>query len=152
MELIVVIFVVTVGIIAVYRFSANIISDVQSSNSKATAIYLSQEGIEIVKNIRDTNYIIDYTANGLASFESGPQQADYLSTSLQPYISDFLKINDNGFYNYVSGSPTKFTREINLIREGDIISIISTVYWNEKGQPKDVSVKENIYNWYGLSE
>ena len=55
MEAIVAIFVITTGIVGVLSLVTQTISSATFSKDKLIAAYLAQEGIEIVRNIRDTN-------------------------------------------------------------------------------------------------
>lgn len=158
LELIITIFVVTIGISGVYIITSQIISYTTLSGLRLTASYLGQEGIEIVKNIRDTNCLEDVDWD--TDLGVGDWEADYTSQSLtDPYsTSDFLKINVDGFYNYTSGTNTKFQREITIFDKTDLssppdvtidmfkVSVIIT--WKEKGKDYSITVQENLYDLY----
>ena len=60
-EVIITIFIVVVGLLAVYGVLSRVVSDINTASTRLTAAYLAQEGIEIVRNLRDRNllYSID---------------------------------------------------------------------------------------------
>ena len=147
-ECIISIFILSIGIIGAFSVIVYVLSLTSSESSKLTALYLSQEGIEIVRNIRDTNYLNgDSWNNGIGI---GDKQADYNSTDLWGYSDTFLNIETaTGLYGYDSGTPTKFKRKIIITPiDTDIMSVVSEVSWSEKEQTKKVESEEYLYNWY----
>ncbi len=162
-ELLIAVFVLTSGIIGAYIMIQNSISVATGARMRATASHLAQEGIEIIRNIRDTNFLEKASAptnewnEGLSS---GNYQADYfLPRSKDPALSVcpglcgfsdlwFLRKNNNDFYNYSAGENTVFKRRITIQRQPDVLKIIVTVYWLERSMVKEVSMQENLYNWF----
>lgn len=148
LELIAVIFIITVGIVGVSSLITQTISLAASSSQKLTAIYLAQEGIEIVRNIRDTNWVAggDWN-NGLLDCSSGCE-ANYNDVVLSPWsgTGTILNLEPTGFYGYYNpgGSPTPFKRKIMITQSGlDILKVSVSVEW----QNHSVSAQENLYNW-----
>jgi hypothetical protein len=159
-ELIISIFILSIALVGI--FSAFSIVAVLTSDAvdRLTATYLAQEGMEIVRNIRDTNWLnMDAGTPPYATWLDGLDicdrgcQADYAASTMfpQPGSGEYLKINSNGFYVYDSSNPnkTKFKRKItiNCIPGNDCgtdyaISVSVQVSWDEKA---------NIINLYGLS-
>jgi prepilin-type N-terminal cleavage/methylation domain-containing protein len=116
-----------------------------------TGYYLAQEGLEIVKNIRDNNWLAEGWNEGL---EEGIWQVDYNSTIPVAYQNQYLKIDSNGFYGYSSGSPTNFKRKItigNIMSEETVmgLEVTALVEWEERGRTHKAEVTEYLYNWYG---
>jgi len=159
-EIIVVILVITVGVLATYIVVQEIISYTHQVSSRLTAAYLAKEGIEIVRNIRDTNWLQGESwSNGLADVGPNDWEADYNDADLidcsfpcDPNNSDnsprFLKINGE-FYNYISGSDTKFKRRIRISDiGGDNLTVTVSVWWEEKGETYGpITVQEILYDW-----
>ena len=120
--------------------------------SKLIASYLAQEGIEIVRNIRDTNWIQDQNWLNNLSFTTSTK-LDYLSTSAFPDLTCNIGIDDplnsaGNFYNCRIGTPTKFKRKVTLTQiSGDEIEVLVEVFWQEKGQTQSVKAMEKLYNW-----
>lgn len=150
-ELIIVIFVLAIGVLGVYSVYSQIISYTTISLSRLTASYLAQEGIEIVRNIRDTNWLEGASNpwDGLTGCTPPTGcQADYSDLALSSYIDVPLNIETStGFFGYGVGTPTKFKRGI-TITPGDTLEVSVTISWQEKGKPYDITAQENLYNWY----
>ncbi len=56
-EIIIAIAILSFGIILVYGSFASVVNSTYNISARFTAAYLAQEGFEIVRNIRDTNFI-----------------------------------------------------------------------------------------------
>ncbi|OGZ79472.1 MAG: hypothetical protein A2528_02355 [Candidatus Staskawiczbacteria bacterium RIFOXYD2_FULL_37_9] len=155
-ELVISIFVLSIGVIG--TFSAFSLVFILTSNTadQLTATYLAQEGMEIVRNIRDNNWLkIDtcpdpdpdacsykWTAGlDICAADKGCQ-ADYSSTSMFGGSGDYLYLNDKGFYAYNPANPdskeTKFKRKIIIKCENDdcenahFFEVITQVSWKQK--------------------
>jgi len=139
--------------------------------SKLTASYLAQEGIEIVRNIRDNNYIrnennnyIKNESNNYILNESnnyiqneswnvglnpGNYQVQYNSTRLDDYTGNNLKIDSSGLYNYSDGETTRYNRMISIDKISDKeIRVTSIVKWSNRGINFDIQVEDHLYNWF----
>lgn len=153
-EVIFAIFVAIVGILAAYVIVQQIISFTYQAGSRLTAAYLAKEGIEIVRNIRDGNWVDFATPPWDDGLASGNYEAGYNDASLTGCVGAcgydnlrFLKIN-GGFYNYSSGNDTKFKRKITITQIGlDELEISVEVTWKEKGKTSKITAQENLYNW-----
>ncbi|OGZ18668.1 MAG: hypothetical protein A2175_00015 [Candidatus Nealsonbacteria bacterium RBG_13_42_11] len=133
------------------------------ASSKLTATYLAQEGIEIVRNIRDNNWLLqEVDESGNVSWkaglivESNPvnyYEAIYDSPSLILLSGDTknLYINNDGFYSYdENGTKTKFKRIITIEDNGDYLNVAVKVEWQERiGGIQNIEARELLYNWYG---
>jgi Tfp pilus assembly protein PilV len=156
-ELVISIFVLSFAVVGIFSaFSIMAILTADSAN-RLTATYLTQEGMEIVRNIRDTNWLnMDYfcaqnncsSANefswvdGLTSTgacSSTGCEADYTSPRLLGKSGDYLNTDVNGFYSYATGTQTKFKRKITITQVPDvdgqsdhIVKVKVEVSWDEK--------------------
>lgn len=152
LETIIACFMVAIGAVGAYTVFSQITNITSLSASRLTAAYLAQEGIEIVRNIRDSNWLqSEDWNNGLTGCADGCQ-IDYSGFSeadpvLPPYNGAQLKIDTNGFYNYLNGTPTQYKRKITITLNSDgtndILKVVAEVFWN-KGS---VKVQENLYDW-----
>ncbi len=149
LELLITIFIIAVGLIGAYIAAQYPLSQISVSINRLTAAYLAQEGIEIVRNVRDTNWLEGQNWKNELLCDSC--QADYTSTTISQSYNDeaFLKLEANGFYNNSSGSPTRFKREIEVEDAGDRVKVIVTVRWSEKGKDYSFDLQENLYNYWG---
>lgn len=158
-ETLVAVFVILVAVLAVYSITQETISKIQQSSLRLTAVYLAQEGIEIVRNIRDANWLsgADWD-NGLSACDGvNFYQADYNDGSLGICGSsrDFLNIEPAGVgiggFAYIAGaSSTPFIREIRITPVGSDELIVSVkVFWKYRNDIKGpVTVSEHLYKWY----
>jgi len=181
-ELIIAIFILSIGVIGIYGAFSVIVILTADSSDNFTATYLAQEGMEVVRNIRDYNWIAgqDWQAGLIADCSTANGcQLDYKtdSSSVSPYgdSGSYLKIDDNGFYNYATGNQTKFKRRITtacitaagVIDNGGncsldhIIKVSVQVYWDKRSNILNgagcfagdagcgsVTTEEYFYNWF----
>ncbi len=127
-ELVVSIFVLSIAVIGIFNALSVVMILTSDSSDRLTATYLSQEGMEIVRNIRDTNWL-DMNACAIAPSNTCPAswvdgltlsglnqaidcmsnsgtnscRADYTSTAMlrtSNSNSDYLHLNDKGLYVY----------------------------------------------------
>jgi len=121
-EVVVAIFVLIVGVVGVFTAIQNITFSSQINSSKLTAAYLAQEGIELVRNKRDSNWLAGETWD--SDLPSG------------------TKGNILGKFN--------ITTTITTPPDGDDKIIVSVkVSWQEKGKNYSVTAQTELYNWYG---
>lgn len=145
LEVIVAIFVIIIGITGALSLINYTISGVLVGKSQIIAVNLAQEGLEIVRNIRDSNWIQNIAWNiGLAT---GEYQAQYNSDDLLSLAGNpVIKINSNGFYQYDVGTNTHFHRKITITSANEI-KVISEVTWSERGRSFSVSAEDRLYDW-----
>ena len=114
MEALLATFLLSVGIVAVLSLMASSLRSSMVARDQEIATLLAQEGVELVRNVRDNNW-----ADGNDSFNNLPSGIKTLSR------------DGGGFYVEGSGSPTKFKRNIvieNVANETRIVT--STVVWD----------------------
>jgi len=145
-ELLITIFVFTVGILGIYLVVQNSYATINYARNRLIAIYLAQEGIEIVRNIRDTNWLEE------TSWDDGLPQGTNFGVQynrnflLANYGNIPLKIDNNGFYNYDVGQTTEFKRKINITKLDDhTLNITVEVEWSDKFSP--IIIQERLYDW-----
>jgi len=152
-EVMVAIFVITIGIIGAVNLVNYSISSVIIGKSQVIAANLAQEGVEIVRNIRDSNWVEDVDwdnglINGPVDCSSGCL-VQYDSTELISFVDEPLKFY-NGFYQYagLDEDKTRFYRKITIIDIGiDEIKVVSEVTWEERGRSYAVPAEDRLYDW-----
>lgn len=163
LEAIVAIFVLIVAISGSFTLINYVISSTPVTTSKLIASYMAQEGIELIRNIRDTNWLqaTGVWDKGLSSECTGACQCidangcvvDYADTNqldpiLQAYTGQFLNIDANNLYGYSGGTSTKFQRQIIISPlSPDILNVSISIYWQDKGINYQINAQENLYNW-----
>jgi prepilin-type N-terminal cleavage/methylation domain-containing protein len=161
LEVIVAVFIISVGIGGVANIMPSLISGVSLNQSRLVAAYLAQEGIEIVRNIRDTNWLEAHKADattplwddGLAACSLGCELDYTFASSSAPSLAAYgagryLNIIPSGFYGYGAGTQTKYKRKIIIVDNADILTISSEVFWSDRGKSYSFPVQEKIYKWY----
>ena len=146
-------FLLSATMVGVASLFLQIIGFLPASKEQLVASYLAQEGVEIVRNMRDTNIIKKASWNdGLISCAAGCE-ADYNDTSLSLVSGQlqFLKINNN-FYEYASvGIVTPFQRKTTIdTSTTDKLKVTVQVLWQEKNRSHSLTVREDLYkreNW-----
>jgi hypothetical protein len=173
-EVIVALFIITTGIIGTYILLISTISSTNYATNRFTAAYLAQEGIELVRNVRDTNWIqlahwkegldtittdcsgnctgvSDGTEGCIADYRVSLNKDVDLSASTNytgPYFGQKLKYDSNDLYNYTVGAETKFKRQINITELSYYgLEVCVWVGWEERGINYNIVVRENLYNW-----
>ena len=123
-----------------------------------TASMLAQEGLELVRNIRDENwlnfganwdddiktgdgtFVIDYS--GRSSIDYGPNNIDDNGARLY--------LDGNGYYAHGSSGimPTPFSRLITVMSDGtDKLDVVVIVQWKEHGRTHQYVAETFLYNW-----
>ncbi|MBU4351250.1 prepilin-type N-terminal cleavage/methylation domain-containing protein [Patescibacteria group bacterium] len=148
LEVLISLAILIVGVVGVFALIQQTISFLPLSEQRLAASYLTQEGIEIVRNLRDTNIVKGNAWNlGLTGCNAGCE-ADYASTSLVAWTNQYL-LDNNNFYGYSSGSQTLYKRKITIdTGTADVLKITVEVSWQEKSRSHSIKASEDVYNWY----
>lgn len=164
-ELTIAIFILVVAIVGVYNSFSTVVILTTGISSRLTATYLAQEGIEIVRNIRDNNWLngrhwktglLDMNTDCSSGCEAYYRTGTSMDTrfGLTAFGDNYLNIKNN-FYSYDETGdyyPTKFKRKITIIAPyplvGDVLKVIVLVTWKEKEETFNFQVGEYLYNWY----
>jgi prepilin-type N-terminal cleavage/methylation domain-containing protein len=132
---------------------------------------LSQEAIEQVYSVRDSNYLLNNQGNtfswlsGLDGTSDGYHYTDCFAQdcTVDSYPDDTpglvfaacpgscapLNLSTDNIYTQHSGFPaTKFTRKLRLATiTGNEVRVVSTVSWSFQGTDYSVILTDEIYNW-----
>ena len=167
LEMIIAIFVFLTGIIGVYLTIQSFYTTAIFSSNRLIASYLSQEGIELIKNIRDTNLIagnLDWKSNiiGIGTIcPGGVNNTCKIGYNDSPSMlaldsssGSFLKKDASGFYNYNGPTGTIFKRKIivtSFTSPADYINVsVETEWYKKDSTTKEGSVKveDNLYGYW----
>lgn len=123
------------------------------SKNKLIGANLAQEGLEIVRKMRDDN-VLARRAFDLGIFDpiNMDREGDVLSPSLSTFIgAALLRDTDSGIYHIPSsggGTQTIFTRKLTITKpSADELLTVSRVTWEEAGIIRNVTIREILYNW-----
>jgi hypothetical protein len=157
-EVIVSAFIIIIGISGLFGLIIQTFSYTSANSTNLMAAYLGKEGIEIIKNIRDSNFLNRHYGlpgswdSGLAGCQNGCE-ADYLSGAggLTLYSDRFLRW-DGQFWSYSAGAgtvPSAFKRKITITPiDSDSYKVLVEVAWSERGRDHTFKVQENLFNWW----
>lgn len=115
-------FLLTIGVLGVFALIQMIAAFTSSVSSQLTAVYLAQEAIENVRNIRDSNWL---------------EQRYEITVPWDEGIS-------TGNWETIG----KFQRKITVIKpQVDKLVVSVQVQWSEKGGSREVRAETELYNW-----
>jgi prepilin-type N-terminal cleavage/methylation domain-containing protein len=159
LELLTAILVIAIGVLGAYSVVQRIFAQTIDSANRIQAAYLAKEGIEVVRNIRDTNWV-ERNPDWDDGLGAGNWEADYNDSSLTSCPGActssnlrFLRIDGSGFYSYsFGGTATKFKRKITIssvapVSGKDGIKIEVEVSWQKRGKEHRLTIQENLYDW-----
>ncbi len=168
LEVILAITVLTIAVGGSFILISQTIGSISVIQSRLIASYLIQEGLEISRNIRDSNWLKSQPWALDQSLEEEDYEADYLTVLLPDPLPcspvcqydnglRFLGIDGNGFYSYSPGNETIFKRKITISDRVDLddpldgqidkFKVSVEVFWREKGQIRSLAAQEYLYNW-----
>ncbi|PJE57499.1 MAG: hypothetical protein COU82_01725 [Candidatus Portnoybacteria bacterium CG10_big_fil_rev_8_21_14_0_10_38_18] len=142
-----------IGSVALISFS---VSSTRTSRSRIIAEGLTQEGLEIVRNIRDNNWLNfkRKASDWRDGLPEGNWRVEYDKLQLLSDASSTLMLDPSGFYFYQdqgtrTGSvATPFQRRVGIEYIGNNqIKATSEVTWQENGRQNSVKAELILYNW-----
>ncbi len=158
--------IVAIGVISVGFVGSLVLiskSSAQASvlKDRVVAAHLAAEGIEVVRNIRDTNYLkgspwltdIPDTTSGIVDYNSDSVDDSDTSDSRK-----CMNWDGNAYKHAASPSyacSTSFKSHLEIATKTETISgnnisyleIKSIVEWKEKGLNQSLTVIEHLYDW-----
>ena len=158
LEVVVATGIITVGLVAVISFITQSYYVSQVNKNKFAATMLAQEGIELTRNVRDSNWVGGFSWNqnivGDGTYRIEMDTGGNVNIVNVNGIDDVLsrlKIN-NGLYQYSSGTDTIFYRLITAANTAtclaaDCLQVTSEVKWSERGLTKNYTITVELYNW-----
>lgn len=166
LETVVALGILVVGIGGAVGLVAQSLSSIEAIKNKVIAANLAEEGIEVVRNLRDENWLNDVhwrgEGGGIALNVDTDYRVQYNATALINFSDTPLQVNSAGYYGYngqtfngqtfSGGSDTVFKRKITLstVTKADgtqVMKVVSRVDWTEKGRARSISIEDWLYNW-----
>lgn len=149
-EILAVLFVLSIGLIGVLSL---IVQNIQSQNiNKRTiaAYQLAQEGLELVRKVRDTNWKNGNDWN--QNLAAGTYFMDYLDATpnLVVHSTDGdLYMSVGGFYVHGGVSdPTPFSRTIEIIPiDAGSMRVYSHIVWYDRDKVFNYDLETLFYDW-----
>ncbi len=146
-EALVALVILTVALGPALILSSNFLATASVVKNNLVAANLAQEGIEVVRSLRDTNWFNGASFNN--GLSDGVYRIEWSSNSLISLGSNPPLKLDNGLYNYSTGADTIFKRTITLTRVNPSeLKVVSDVTWLERGnRARDVNIESHLFNW-----
>ena len=159
-EALVAISVMMVGMLAVFGVLSESLSLNRVAADQYIAANLASEGIEIVKNMIDSEYPLSAFGSSISPALGGNSKCA-IDINTQPGGEGWecrsttsalpaLRLSEEWSYNLDDGNQTKFKRyvEIEMPEADKIIEVKSTVEWGRKGGASSrITVVDEFYNW-----
>ncbi len=147
LEMIAAITILIGGVLVVYGSSARMLAYTYNNQYRLVASYLAQEGTEIIRNIRDQNWV-EGAEDWREGLSIGDWRVQYDSEALMVYGDTPLLLSEDGQYSYGVGEETIFKRKISITHPtDDSVKILVEVAWPyDKGQ--SVQAEKILYNWF----
>ncbi len=147
-EAIVAISLLTVGFLAIFSLLGRSLSINRATVQSYTATYLAAEGIEIARNIVDTNGIQKRAWND--GFRNNDYEVIYNSNSFAPNQGRFLTYDSSThLYSYGGLIQTPFKRVVRISLIGsEEIKVNSIITWTGVGGGNfQVNLEDHFMNW-----
>lgn len=145
-EIIIVLAVITSGLLGALTLLSATQASFAVARDELTAAGLAQEGIELVRARRDSNWIARRVwTDGILGTGSC---ADIDNPTLFSCSGTIYFDSGRGVFVHTPGAPTAFSRllAVSSVSPNEL-RILSTVSWQRRGTPFSLSVEEHLFNW-----
>jgi len=164
-EALVALSILIVGIISGFILVTKALYDITIIQDRLTASFLAQEGLELVRQIRDTNYLKTLGGTSPAWDDNLKTDGDYLISAnvqtgtvilpLPPWQDKSLSYHpSSGVYNYDDTGdalPTVFKRKIKIYHvSSDEIRVQSIMDWKSRNINFSFTAEDHLFNWLKL--
>ena len=168
-ETLVAVSIFSVSVITLIAFLATNLSNTGYAKNKMIATYLAQEGIEYIRNMRDTYVLYPTNNGGWSSFKAkispctssngcgyDKSVAENSSGSIfqcSEHASGckLFKDDSGGYGRDTVGDDSGFTSIISQETIGsEEVKIIVTVAWEQGTMSYDITLSEDLFNWVEL--
>ncbi|MFA6995617.1 MAG: type II secretion system protein [Patescibacteria group bacterium] len=162
-EIIVVLFIISVGIVGVLSLIVQNISSQSYDKNNLVASQLAQEGIELIRKVRDSNWAADPVSSfdqNLVFDPSNPTEdgseyyMDYLDSAPNLYVLSpagaVLRQDSNGFYvnGDRAGTSTIFSRRITIAKLSPVsLQVDSSITWTDHNHNYSYNLETLLYDW-----
>lgn len=131
------------------------------SRDQLIATTLGQEGVEYVRNIRDSNYIYNLAhpgntvswMNGLAPCQNAngcmvDATENTAPTTCSGACNPLYVSSTNLYTQQVTGTVTRFTRTVKITTvSATEVTVNVTITWYNLRIPYTITITEHLYNW-----
>jgi len=151
-EIMIVLFIISLGMTGILSLIGQNIQSQSYNKNNLIAYQLAQEGVELIRRVRDSNWLRGYDHN--QDLTSGSYFMDFNDDLPTPLDDDQAAVelfqNTEGFYQHDSGLTTSngFSRLIKIEKsDTDQINVIVEVKWRERSHDRSYILETDLYNW-----
>ncbi|MEZ4156826.1 MAG: hypothetical protein R3B52_02560 [Candidatus Paceibacterota bacterium] len=154
-ESLVAITVIVISILGIFTLVSRSLSLNRVVNDQYVGTYLAAEGIEVIKNIVDTNVLTHCEPWNQGVNTAGEYQVNYdtqlfgSQTLTQTNGPAQLNFDGTMYSHYSGGQPTKFYRSVTLDPiTANHLKVVSLVQWETRGNANfETVLEDHFYNW-----
>jgi Tfp pilus assembly protein PilV len=157
LETVVVLMIMAVGLVSIINLTVDSLRAQTLNRNTLIAYQLAQEGLDLIRNVRDTNWARGDDWNQHISTTTGPANFKVDYSHWQPQeISNIsqakLQVSSTtGFYLHDSNSPdSPFSRMVTItaVSSSSPSSTVSVlVKWTDQGAVHQYQLETTLYNW-----
>lgn len=151
--------IITTGLMGVFSLVLQNLQVQTINKDYLVASMLAQEGLELVRNVRDTNFLQNRTfssgllpdgANSTITVDNdGPPNVNIQNVADMAAAVLYLDNTNKVFHHDSSGSSaTIYHRLITIVEHTDYLEVHSNVQWAERGRTHNYEAVTNLYNWW----
>lgn len=161
-EVVIAVSIIAIGMMGVMSLMLQNIRSQYINKNVLIAAGLAQEGLELVRNVRDLNWLTPTNSwdQGLAlTGQSHNFIIDYSGRNSMLDVASIdapgtiLKINSEGLYNHTAGADSIFKRLMTVSEVTDpssgavYLDLRCTIRWSQGNQNRDYVAETYLYNW-----
>ena len=160
-EMLIAVLIFSLSLVALMTIASRSIQSNRAAQDEITAQFLAAEGIEAVRHIRDTNFIMagnDWLqgidncidTDCIILFNTDTSDSETLYRLEQCEGTCFPVSVSQNRYGVPSGDPSSFTRIISIEQQNndeDVIVVTSTVEWLQGRAERSISMESLLTNW-----
>ncbi len=157
LETIIAFFIITIGMVGVLTLVVQNVQVQYINKNVLIASHLAQEGLELVRNVRDNNWLTPGHGWTQDIVGDGTYTIDYRGRmNINNTANDIndagakLYIDSNGFYSHeATAEATNFYRLITVVDNSGngYLDVECKIRWLEKAQNYDYTAKTLLYDW-----
>ncbi|OGF32050.1 hypothetical protein A3H09_01275 [Candidatus Falkowbacteria bacterium RIFCSPLOWO2_12_FULL_45_13] len=157
LEVVVAILIITIGLVGVLSLVIQNIRVQYIDKNVLIASGLAQEGLELVRNVRDANWLIpsnvwnqDIVGDGTYAIDySGRNSLNQAVNSLGQAGTRLYINNASGLYTHTAAgaTATNFYRLITAVNNSNYVDVKCAVRWSDGSQNYNYTAETYLYNW-----
>jgi len=142
--------VILFGVLGVFTLLTRSLGLNRVVSDRYVATYLASEGVEVIKNIVDSNIIQSRAWNENVTAGAYEVQYDTAGSNIQTSQDRTLFFDPNTkLFQYNGGNTTFYKRTVTTqtLSGGNELQVNSVVDWNSHGGTYSINIEDHFYNW-----